>query len=133
MNHAFRSYPALTINGATVYSDDQVIGEFSSPDAAKQVVNLLRSPNWTPTQHFKLTTDDWNKCRSAGTFSDSGYFVDWNGRVHDLQALGPSFGHDVVVDTYHMIVSVIDHEGGEIFRGDYHPDVESLRACGVAQ
>jgi hypothetical protein len=131
MNQAFRAHAKLTVQASAVFSEERVVGTFSSPEAALQVVHLLINPNWTPTRDFLLTVDDWNQCRAAGIFTGQGYFVDWNGKVHDLQNLGPHFSYTAIVDVEKAHVSVIEHDGGEIHTADYHPTLESLEARGV--
>lgn len=131
MKNAFRVHASLTAHGSAVLSNDTLVGTFSSPEAAIQVVHLLHNPNWTPTLDFLLTTDDWNLCRAAGVFADKGYFVDWNGAVHDIQNPEPCFSYDIIVDVERGCVSVIDHDGGEIYQGDFHPSIESLEARGI--
>lgn len=131
MNHTFRTFSNLSVQGTFVISDSEKFGPFSTPEAAAQVVILLRSPNWTPTRNFVLTTDDWNQCRAAGAYQGQGYFVDWNGKVREIHNPGERFSYDLMINVEAGHVNVIESDGGEIFQADYHPTLDSLRARGI--
>lgn len=56
-----------------------------------------------------------------------GYFVDWNGEVRSI--FSPGDGYRCETDNH--CVDVIAEDGEIIYEADYHPSIESIKACGV--
>lgn len=60
-----------------------------------------------------------------------GFFVDWSGKTRSIGSNADGVVSRIALRSERQMVEVVDSEGFVTYEADYHPDLDSIKACGA--